>query len=333
MSIVVSCECGQTFETDNTNAGRRARCSVCGHVLTVPAAPRAAEVFYIPPEPPVQATCRKAITSILLSTFFFIGCLSGLPAIVVGLAALKEIRQSGGRLRGRKLAIAGIVLGVMSCILTYAFLAQTAIHPREAARRAQCVNNLKQIGLAMHNYLSEHGVLPTAAISDSNGKPLLSWRVAILSYLESGSLYSEFQLDEPWNSPHNLALLDRMPNVYRCPSHDDLDNGMTSYVAVVGPNTAFTADFKPLSLRDFTDGTATTLLIGELRHQVPWTKPQDMPFDVPLPLNGLGSHHKDGFNALFGDGHVRFLKDTISPQVFNAILTRNGNEAIATDPL
>ena len=90
---------------------------------------------------------------------------------------------------------------------------------REAARRAQCVNNIKQIMLAMHNYISANSSFPRD-ITDKNGKPLLSWRVAILPYVEQGVLFDKFKLDEPWDSPHNQELLKYMPLVYQCPSRE-----------------------------------------------------------------------------------------------------------------
>jgi hypothetical protein len=98
------------------------------------------------------------------------------------------------------------------------------------------------------------------------------------------SLYSKFHLDEPWDSPHNLSLLDAMPNVYACPSDPTRKPGTTGYQAVIGPATAFTPDFKPLPFQDFTDGLSRTLLVGESRRCVPWTKPEDLPFDMTLPL-------------------------------------------------
>ncbi len=80
------------------------------------------------------------------------------------------------------------------------------------------MNNLKQIGLAMHNYESTFGTFPPAYIADkATGKPLLSWRVAILPFLEQDALYKQFHLDEPWDSAHNKTLIARMPPVYRSP--------------------------------------------------------------------------------------------------------------------
>jgi RNA polymerase sigma factor (sigma-70 family) len=86
-----------------------------------------------------------------------------------------------------------------------------------AASERQVRNNLKQIGLAMHTYREAHGRFPAPAILGKDGKPLLSWRVAILPYIVEDGLYQSFKLDEPWDSPHNKRLLERMPGLYAPP--------------------------------------------------------------------------------------------------------------------
>ena len=94
---------------------------------------------------------------------------------------------------------------------------------REAASRAQSQNNLKQFALAMHNYHSTYNHLPPAASFDKNGKPMLSWRVMILPFIEQDALYKQFRLEEPWDSEHNKKLLAKMPEVFASPdekSHD-----------------------------------------------------------------------------------------------------------------
>jgi prepilin-type processing-associated H-X9-DG protein len=213
--------------------------------------------------------------------------------------------------------------GVMIALLLPAL--QSA---REAARRAQCTNNLKQIGLAMHNYHSVNNAFPPAAVAGKTGKPLLSWRVALLPYLEQNELYKQFHLDEPWDSPHNKTLIDYMPAAFACPSTRN-DKGMTTYRTFVGPRTAFEG-LKPHTLAEFLDGTSNTLLVVESTNSVPWTKPDDLPFD-PNPTKPLvtpGSNHPGGFNALFADGTVRFIKLTISQTVLRALITRNGGEIV-----
>ena len=194
MSILVTCECGQRFETAEAHAGRRAQCPVCRHELIVPTP----EVLVIPDAPPTLS--GKAIESFALGLLFFFACLSGIPAILIGHAALREINASGGRLYGRKLAIAGITLGWIGCLFTVALLMPTYRSAGEA-RRAQCVNNLKQIGLAMHNYHSIYGQFPPAAITDKNGKPLLSWRVAILGILKPAIFTIAFISTNPGTAP------------------------------------------------------------------------------------------------------------------------------------
>jgi prepilin-type processing-associated H-X9-DG protein len=212
---------------------------------------------------------------------------------------------------------------------------------REAARRAQCVNNLKQIGLALHNSHDTFNHFPGAAIrSEDDGKPLLSWRVAILPFIEQGQLYNEFRLNEPWDSEHNKALIPRMPAIYTCPSRadDNVKDGMTHYQVFTGPHALFGPP-RGARFADVLDGTSNTLMVVEGKKGVIWTKPEDIDFpsdadlevmnNVPRPP--VGSAHPGGFNATFTDGSVRFIKDTISAMVLRALITRDGGEVISSD--
>jgi prepilin-type processing-associated H-X9-DG protein len=206
---------------------------------------------------------------------------------------------------------------------------------REAARRAQCVNNLRLIGLGMHNYESVMGKLPAAAIVDKQGKPLLSWRVAILPYIEQQALYNKFKLDEPWDSPHNRDLIKYMPSTYGCPSRNlTAEPGMTTYRVFSGKG-ALLDPTRPTGFAEVTDGLASTLMVVESAEPVTWTKPEDLPFNNeparPPGLLGARSNHPGGFNALFGDGSVRFIKLTINPTTFRALITKSGGEIVAAD--
>jgi hypothetical protein len=126
-----------------------------------------------------------------------------------------------------------------------------------------------------------------------------------------------------------------MPIMYGCPSDTYLAPGETGYQVILGPMSAFTPDFRPLKLADFTDGIDRTLAVGETTRAVPWTKPEDLSIEGPAPFHGLGSRHdpeRTGSVALFIDGSVRFLKASkIAPKVLDALLTRNGGEAIPAD--
>jgi prepilin-type processing-associated H-X9-DG protein len=200
---------------------------------------------------------------------------------------------------------------------------------REAARRAQCVNNLKQIGLALHNYNMRNRGFPRAAISTKQGKPLLSWRVAILPYINQQELYNKFKLNEPWDSPNNKALLKEMPSSYSCPSRANPEPFTTTYQVFSGKGTMF-ENGQNVAVFSVTDGTSNTLTVVEAKQAVPWTKPADLTFDpAEAPsLNGAGSLHPGAFNALFADASVRFIKVVIDPKVFRALITRNGGEVI-----
>jgi hypothetical protein len=193
---------------------------------------------------------------------------------------------------------------------------------REAAGRAQDANNLKQLALAMHMYESNTGRFPAAATvgaaARTGGRPLLSWRVALLPYLEHGALYQEFHHDEPWDSPHNKTLLSKMPRVYASPRGTE-PPGKTHYQVFV-PAAGVTARTmfgrtvgSPLA--GVVDGTTNTIMIAEAADPVEWTRPQDLEFDPAGPLPRLGLPGAAGFNAALGDGSVRFFAHTIRPQV------------------
>jgi prepilin-type processing-associated H-X9-DG protein len=203
---------------------------------------------------------------------------------------------------------------------------------RGAARRAQCTNNLKQIGLADHNYHAAINTFPMQAIADKDGKPLLSWRVSILPYLEQQELYNKFKLDEPWDSPNNKPLIKEMPQVYLCPDRRNPEPGTTTYRVFVGKGALF-EEGEATGIQNVTDGTSNTILVVESKDAVPWTKPDDLKFDMDAKpsLRGAASPHTGGFNALFADGSVHFIKNSISFQVFKALITRASGEVISSD--
>ena len=200
---------------------------------------------------------------------------------------------------------------------------------RESARRTQTMANMVQIGLAMQNYHSARKSSPPAYKADKDGKPLLSWRVLILPFLDQNDLYKQFHLDEPWDGEHNKALVARMPDIYKSPSSKVSGEGMTNYLAVRGEKCVF-AGANGIALKDITDGTANTIMTVEVTDDkaVVWTKPDDLPYDEKNPLQGLVGLHPDNFLAGFADGSARFISSTIDPAVLKALFTRNGHEPI-----
>ena len=142
---------------------------------------------------------------------------------------------------------------------------------REAARQNQAMINLKQLLLALHMYHDSKKSFPPNAIYSADGKPLLSWRVAILPFMGEQQLYSQFHLDEPWDSDHNKALCADACDIDE-PSYI-LEPGKTPYLAVVGDKCAFDGSDKGLRFQDFTDGTSKTVILVDANpdRAVEWT--------------------------------------------------------------
>jgi hypothetical protein len=198
-------------------------------------------------------------------------------------------------------------------------------HVRQAAGNAQSMNNLKQLTLALHNYHDVNRRLPPAVIYSQDGqRPLYSWRVELLPYLEEQGLYNEFHKDEPWNSPHNLRLVNRMPKVFLMP--DEVNNGRTHYQVFTGPNTVFERN-RQFTLLNILDGTSNTVAIVEAAQAVTWTQPVDL--TVPArghPGNLLLWSPKNSSVVSMFDGSVRSIRRTVSEQTLrDAINPADGN--------
>jgi len=203
---------------------------------------------------------------------------------------------------------------------------------RGSAAWTVSANNLRQLGLGLHNYHDANSRFPAPANYDDKGKPLLSWRVHLLPYVEEGELYKQFRLDEPWGSAHNKKLIAKMPAVFRRPHTRVGDEGKTTYLAPVGENTAFSRN-KQTRLASFRDGTSNTILLVEASddHAVSWTKPDDLNYDAKQPAKGLRKLPGDVFLVAMADGSVRPFSTTISAASLQALFTRNGGEVIGAD--
>ena len=188
-------------------------------------------------------------------------------------------------------------------------------HSPEASRRSQCKNNLKQIGLALHNYHDVYQALPPAYTVDAHGKPLHSWRTLILPFLEQKALYDKIDLSKPWDDPVNAEALKTCPGVYHCPSATT-PNDQTTYLAIAGPDGCLSTTH-PRPLSEITDGTTNTLMVVEVpvANAVPWMAPQDTDEQLLLSFNQQTPwHHTGGIHGLLGDGSVRFfLSAQITP--------------------
>ena len=198
--------------------------------------------------------------------------------------------------------------------------------PATQADWDRSATNLKQIGLAVHNYESTYGHFPHD-VRDAAGKPILSWRVQLLPYIEEGELYKQFNLQDAWDGPTNKPLLARMPKVF-APEGETKDEPFTTrYQVFVGGGAMFTSP-RGVRISDITDGTSNTLMIVEAAEPVPWSKPADLTYDPMGPLPNLGGVFKGGFNAALADGSVHFIPSDTSPDRLRAWITHQGGEIV-----
>jgi hypothetical protein len=194
--------------------------------------------------------------------------------------------------------------------------------------RVQASNNLHQLSIAALNHAdANRSTLPAVAIVDKAGKPLLSWRVHLLPYLDEEKLYKEFHLDEPWDSDHNKKLIAKMPAVFRSHNRKLNEQGKTVFLAPTGKGTAWPGAAGLPFPASFTDGTSNTILfvLADDAHAVEWTKPEDLKINPDKPHTGLGQR---GGQYLVGlaDGSVRSLSLTISKETLrNAFDPADGN--------
>jgi hypothetical protein len=353
--IRFACTCGRELQAPENLIGSEARCPVCNELQVVPredeirrtngeegpssAPPRRRPILSGETGESARREVRQRGSAnrslgLALSSFLF-GPLTGIPAVIVGFRALREAHLPGGANGERSKAVAAMIIGAIGTLfpvipaLLLSHLLPTVQH--HAALRTQSANNLRQMALAMKVYsLDNGGVFPSAA----GGKgihPNLSWRVAILPYIEEEALYAQFHLDEPWDSPHNLQLLPRMPLVYTLPGFKD-PPGMTRYRVFVGKDAAFEKPDPdagpPLGRQqaDFPRDTSKTIFVVEAADAVPWTKPDELDYVPGQPLPPL----KDGrCQFAMGDASVRSLDPNTSDAELRAMINRNGPEKAA----
>lgn len=221
------------------------------------------------------------------------------------------------------------VIMIVILVLLLTLLLPAPSRNRVAARRTQCRNNLKQIGLALHNYLTDYGVFPPAYTTDENGKRLHSWRTLILPYLDENTVYRKVDLCKPWDDPANSEARERMLAVYRCPSAD-IPGQQTLYLAVVTPQSVLRLE-RSLSPDEITDGTNKTMLVMEVpvAEAVPWMSPTDADEATVLSVNSKSKTvHDKGVTVLLADGSVRFLPNNVSTDLRRALITATADDTV-----
>jgi prepilin-type processing-associated H-X9-DG protein len=295
-------------------------------VVTYADTPAMFEMFY----PVLQMVLQLAVTQLQRQ-----GVDIDLSILPSAGSIRKHLRPTVGAVRRTEDGVESISLQTLpggnvgaSAPIAVALLLPAVQSARQAARRVQSTNNMKQIGIALHNYHDVHKHFPAAYSTDEEGKPLLSWRVQILPYVESNSLYNQFHLDEPWDSEHNRKLIAQMPRVYLSPDGAG-EPGKTNYLGAGAEDGIFQGK-DPVSFAQIRDGTSNTIATVEANNQsaVIWTKPEDYVPDPSNPAKGLVGLRPDGFNVGFADGSVQFLQEWIDPDTLNALFTRDGGEPV-----
>lgn len=220
------------------------------------------------------------------------------------------------------------LLGLVALMLGWVFFAQRAIW-KEAARESDCIGQLRQYGLAFHNYHDIYGSFPPAITVDPDGDPIHSWRTVLLAAWEDNLASKEYDRAVSWNHPKNRPALvfDTQAFFYWCPSGDGRKTKMTDYVAVVGPRTAW-PEGRGRKLSEITDGRENTILVIEVMNSgIHWTEPRDMTLDEVL-TRGVSSPHPGHFNAMFADGLVHKIRKDIDREALKALLTVDGAETV-----
>jgi hypothetical protein len=200
-------------------------------------------------------------------------------------------------------------------------------------RARTIMTRLKTLATGMMDYHDAHITYPVTPRQpryfDATGRPKLSWRVHLLPYIEQEPLFKQFHLDEPWDSAHNMTLLEKMPSVFGDPS-DPAGTTATRFVVVTGPATVYAGKEAPKQ-RGITDGLTYTALVVQVgaNKAVPWTKPDDAELDPKAPKSLLGKvATEETIFLVTADGAVKALKSTIPDGLFHALLTATGGERV-----
>lgn len=205
---------------------------------------------------------------------------------------------------------------------------EAKLKPATDKERDEVKENLKQIVLAMHNHHDTTGAMPADIVDPKTKKPLLSWRVHLLPYMEETPLYQQFKLDEPWDSKNNKPLIEKLPKIY-APARVKAKPGETFYRGFAGKG-EFAGVFEPgvrLTIASVTDGTSNTIAVIDAGEPVVWTQPgTDLPVDPKKGLPKLGGMIDGDFYCAMMDGSVKTVKRAADEKALRAAISRSGGE-------
>lgn len=219
--------------------------------------------------------------------------------------------------------------GMLVIVVLIALLLPAVQQAREAARRSVSKNNLKIIGLAMHNYHDVHRVFPPGGTETAEGDPYHSWQTYLLPYIDDMGLYNQIDFNEPWSHSNNQQLFTQQIPVYLHPSIEEVVSpeglGLTHYVG----NKLLVETNGRMRLRDITDGTSNTIMAIESGENFkPWGDPTNTAAPIEVFGPGKKTSMVGGNHMLLSDGAVRFVSENIDPAVLQALSTPDGGEIV-----
>jgi hypothetical protein len=199
-----------------------------------------------------------------------------------------------------------------------------------STRKHAETERLWDIALAMHNYHDTFNHFPPGPEAQGEAKSGLSWRVHLLPFLGENQLYNEFKMDEPWDSEHNLKLVEKMPLAYAPRGQAaPVAEGTTRLQLPLGQGLPGSAE-RRIRFADLLDGSSNTIMVVEspAEKAVIWTKPADLVIDLENPAASLAGAEGEGFNAVMYDGSVRQIPGDVDNQTLKAWLTHAGGEVV-----
>jgi hypothetical protein len=227
----------------------------------------------------------------------------------------------------------GIGIGPLQAGIAAGLLLPAVQKVREAANRTHSMNNLKMLGLALHNYEASMGRFPPAVVTDKDGKPLYSWRVLILPYIEQDAVFRAWKLDEAWDGPNNRRLSEMVIKTFCEPTEPP--SNRTRYRVFHGNGALFESSMvgakKGTRIAEILDGTSNTLMVVQTRDSVPWAAPDEIAYDPKKPIPELGLPGAGYFLAAFADGSVRTLKTALKPQTLHQLVQKSDGMPLPED--
>jgi hypothetical protein len=250
---------------------------------------------------------------------------------------MSQGESSGGKSAAIIIVLVVVVgLGFLSlCIcapIGIALLLPAVQSAREAARTMESSNNLKQIGLALHNYHTVHGTFPPAYIPNDDGTPRTSWRALILPMLEQQRLYDQIDFEQSWDEGDNVLVADTPLETYHSPREPSAGN-LTNYVVITGAETAF-PDARPRSIDEIRDGTVNTIMVVEIANSdIQWAEPRDLTIDqLQLETQGADPTAPNVIprraSIVRADGSVFVLDPDTTVEELRAMTTAAGGEPV-----